>query len=330
MNELEGKRILLIALTEYSKGIILELQNMGAIVDYMCDKPNNGVICKTLGRLKIKPYMKVIERYYKNTIQKFSENKYDYILSIRGEYTPASSVELLKDTFPEARLILYMWDSVRNNKGIETKWPYYDKVWTFDRIDYLKNKERIAFLPLFYYNSFLPLESLEYKYDIAFIGTGHEDRVKIIKSIKKQCDSAGLKCYEYIYLPHKLIYLRNKLFNKNYKNVNINDIHFELMKTKDAYKIYSESRCVVDIESPTQNGLTMRTIEMIGLKKKLITTNKDIINYDFYNCNNTMVVDRANFQIDTEFVNKPYELLPDDIYEKYSLHGWILQVLGIE
>ena len=39
---------------------------------------------------------------------------------------------------------------------------------------------------------------------------------------------------------------------------------------------------------------------MIGLKKKLITTNKDIVNYDFYNSNNIMVVDRANFQIDTE------------------------------
>lgn len=327
MKELEGKRILLIALTEYSKGIIHELQNMGAIVDYMCDKPNNGVICKTLGRMKVKPYIKVIENYYKNKIQELSENKYDFILSIRGEYTPAASVQLLKDTFPKTRLILYMWDSVRNNKGIESKWDYYDKVWTFDRIDYLENKDRIDFLPLFYYNSFLPKSTSGYKNDIAFIGTGHEDRVRIIKGIKNQCDNVGLKMFEYIFLPHKLIYIRNKLINRNYRDIKVDDIHFELMKTEDAYRIYSESKCIVDIESPTQNGLTMRTIEMIGLKKKLITTNKDIVNYDFYNSNNIMVVNRTDFQIDTDFINKPYELLADDIYDKYSLHGWILQVL---
>lgn len=330
MKELEGKRILLIALTEYSKGIISELQNMGATVDYMCDKPNDGVVCKTLGRLKFKPYMRVIEKYYQEKVRGYSSNRYDFILSIRGEYTPVVSVQALKKAFPEAQIILYMWDSLRNNKGVEAKWEFYDKVWTFDRIDYLANKDKIDFLPLFYYNSFLPEKTGEYKYDIAFIGTGHEDRVKVIKGIKLQCEKYGLKMYEYIYLPHKLIYLRNKLKNTNYKGVTAKDIHFKLLPTKDAYKIYSESRCVIDIESPTQCGLTMRTIEMIGLEKKLITTNKDIVNYEFYNPNNIMVVDRKDFQIEPEFVNRPYKKLPDEMYQKYSLYGWILQVLGIK
>ena len=45
-------------------------------------------------------------------------------------------------------------------------------------------------------------------------------------------------------------------------------------------------RCVVDVENPGQHGLTMRSIEIIGLKRKFITTNPDIVNYDFYNSNN--------------------------------------------
>lgn len=223
-----------------------------------------------------------------------------------------------------------MWDSIRNNKGIESKWSAYDKVWTFDRIDYLKYKQEIDFLPLFYYNSFLPEHTGKYKYDIAFIGTGHEDRVKIIKGIKEQCKQYNLRMFEYIFLPHRLIYLKNKLKNKNYKGITKKDIHFKLLPTKEAYKIYAKSRCVVDIESPTQCGLTMRTIEMIGLKKKLITTNRDIVNYEFYNPSNIMVVDRRNFKIDPEFINKPYENISDEIYQKYSLHNWILQVLGIK
>ena len=91
---------------------------------------------------------------------------------------------------------------------------------------------------------------------------------------------------------------------------------------------YINEKCVIDIESPTQNGLTMRTIEMIGLKKKLITTNKDIVNYDFYNPNNILVCDRDNFKIDKSFIETPYEELAKEIYEKYSLKGWLLQIFG--
>lgn len=328
--KLENKSVLLIALSEYSQGIIEQLKNMGANVDYICDKPNNGVICKTFGRIKFEPYIRIIESYYKKQISYLRRNgkKYDYILVLRGEYTPIKSLLELKKSFKEAKIILYMWDSLKNNKGIELKWPYYDKVYTFDRADYLANQDKISFLPLFYYNNFLPQKNTEkYKYDIAFIGTGHEDRVKIIKGIQRVCEKYKLKMFSYIFLPHILIYIRNKLFNKSYKNVALHDIHFKLLPTKKAYQIYALSKCVVDIESPTQSGLTMRTIEMIGLKKKLITTNKDIINYDFYNPNNILVVDRNNFCINKEFIDKPYVELDGEIYKTYSLRGWLMRVL---
>ena len=329
MGELSGKRILLIALSEYSDGIIKEMLAMGADVDYICDKPNNGAICKTLGRIKFKPYMKTIRDYYSKCIRERAHKQYDFILSIRGEYTPVESLDELKSTFPDAKIILYMWDSILNNHGIRKTWSHYDKVYTFDRIDYLAHKNEIDFLPLFYYDSFLPDTDGIYNYDIAFIGTGHDDRVQIIKGIQKQCEKYGLKMFSYVFLPHPLIYIRNKLTNSHYKNVKKKDIYFSLMPTTDAYMIYAQSRCVVDIQSKTQNGLTMRTIEMIGLKKKLITTNKDIVNYDFYNPNNILVVDRKNFRIDPDFINKEYTPLDDNLYQKYSLQGWIKQVFEI-
>lgn len=326
MRELSGKRILLIALSEYSDGIIKEMSDMGADVDYICDKPNNGVMCKTLGRMKFEPYMNVIRSYYTKCIRGIAHKQYDYILSIRGEYTPVESLDELREAFPSAKFILYMWDSILNNRGIQNTWSHYDKVYTFDRIDYLAHKDKIHFLPLFYYDSFLPKINETYKYDIAFIGTGHDDRVQIIKGIEEQCKKYGVKMYTYIFLPHHLIYVRNKLINPFYKNVRKSDIHFKLKPTADAYKIYAQSRCVVDIQSKTQNGMTMRTIEMIGLRKKLITTNKDIVNYDFYNPNNVLVVDRKNFKIDPYFINSPYRELKDEIYQKYSLRGWLSQL----
>lgn len=326
--ELKDKKILFIALPGYSQGIKHKMEELGATVDYFNDKPNEGFVCKACGRFNVKPYEYVLNRYYQKIVNSVKDNDYDYIFTIRGEYTPMKSIKLLKKTFPKAKLILYMWDSLRNNKAVRSRLKAYDKVYTFDRMDYLKYQDEIDFLPLYYYDDYVPSEKVSCgKYDIAFIGTGQEDRVKIINEVKKQCERTGKKMYAYVFLPHKLVYLYNKILNKNYKNVTINSIQFKKMPFEKVYKIYNDAKCVIDIESAKQCGLTMRTIEMIGLRKKLITTNKDIVNYDFYHEDNILVVDRENFVLDEAFIERPYHNMNEEIYRKYSLSNWIMEVL---
>lgn len=333
--ELNGKRILIIALPSYPDGIIKQMQELGAEVDYINDKPNDGLVCKILGRLQVGFYQKVIDKYYYQKIEALKHNKYDYILVIRGEYTTEGALKYLRKVFPDARLILYMWDGLhkQNTRGIEKKWKYYDRVFTFDRIDYEANKDKIDFLPLYYYGEYLPknikdCNDEDLKYDVSFIGTGHADRVKIVKEVMKQCKGAGKKTFCYIFMPHKIIFIRNKLLNKNFRGVMSKDIHYKMMPFGDLYQTYSDSRCVVDVENPGQHGLTMRSIEVIGLRRKFITTNKDIVNYDFYNPNNIFIIDREKPDISIEFLETPYEQLPEEIYAKYSLRNWILEVLS--
>lgn len=331
---LKGKRILLIALPGYRDGIILKMRELGAEVDFINDKPNEGFICKTLGRYKVIFYQKVIHRYYKKQLEPLKQKKYDYILSIRGEYTPIHTLKLLKKYYPDSKCILYMWDGLHklNTKGIEKKWPYYDRVYTFDRMDYEANKNKLSFLPLYYYEDYLPKDEPDpdhsvCKYDLSFIGTGHDDRIKIVKNVMRQCRKKHLFCFSYFFIPHRLVFLKNKLFNRNYKHVKISDVHFQMMPLEKLYRIYADSKCVIDVENASQHGLTMRSMEILGLRKKFITTNKDIINYDFYNPNNILVLDRKNPVIDMSFFQKPYEMLDEQIYRKYSLENWILEVL---
>ena len=61
--------------------------------------------------------------------QEYCDKKIDYVLVIRGEYTPKKTVQYLRKMFPETKLILYMWDGLnkRNTFGIEKKWNLYDK-----------------------------------------------------------------------------------------------------------------------------------------------------------------------------------------------------------
>lgn len=334
LEDLYGKKILLIALSGYSIGIIKEMRRLGASVDCINDKPNEGFICKVLGRLQFKLYQKVINKYYFKKIEDLKNKDYNYILVIRGEYTPVNTLKKLKVTYPKAKLILYMWDGLNktNTKGIEKKWIYYDQVYTFDRIDYENNKEKIDFLPLFYYEEYLPTQirdpnSNNFKYDISFVGTGHDDRVQIVKKVIADCGKQKKRCFSYFFLPHRFVYIKNKLFNRNFRNVHLSDIKFKMLPFKELYKIYENSFCVVDVENSGQHGLTMRSIEIMGLRRKFITTNKDIVNYDFYNENNILVLDRQRPIVEMSFFDKPYEMLPEELYDKYSLHNWILEVL---
>lgn len=329
--KLKGKRILFIALPGYSKGMKEKMEDMGAEVIHINDKPKDTFLGKALGRLGLGFYENIINDYYAAELSKIREKTFDYILVIRGEYTPKDSLERMRSYFPAAKMVLYMWDSLVNNKFIRAKWEYYDKVYTFDRIDYLNHKESIDFLPLFYYEDYLPKDTgiTEYKYDMSFIGTGHEDRVKIVKALTHQLENKQRNVFSYFFIPHKLVYYLNKIKNPHFKYVRMEDVEFKQLPFEKLYEIYSQSKCVVDIESSKQNGLTMRTIEMIGLEKKLITTNKDIVHYDFFNPDNIMILDRKDPVIDLEFIDKPYIPLDEKIRTKYSLHDWILNVLEI-
>lgn len=327
----EGKKILIIhnGGSKLDKLFQNTCQKLGMTYEGIPDKPNEKAFGKIAGRLHLAFYEKILNKYYRKTIESLN-NGFDYILVIRGEYTPTDSISLLQEKNPNAKMILYMWDSIRNNKGIQNKWPLFDSVYTFDRHDFIDNKGRIGFVPLYYCEEYIEQvdKSLNPEYDIAFIGTAHGDRVKIVKEVERFCTDNDLNMFRFLYCPHILVYIYNKLFNKDYRHVKLSDLSFNPMTQKEIYEIYSKAESVLDVEIKTQTGLTMRTIDILGLKKKLITTNKDIINYDFYDENNILVIDRDSLNIDTGFLKKPYKEIKKEIYDKYSMKNWLLRLIG--
>ena len=74
-------------------------------------------------------------------------------------------------------------------------------------------------------------------------------------------------------------------------------------------------------------GLTMRTIELLGLQKKIITTNIDIVNYDFYNPVNILIIDRDSPKINKEFFTTPFTPIPQEIVSKYIISNWLKRML---
>ena len=126
-----------------------------------------------------------------------------------------------------------------------------------------------------------------------------------------------------------MAFLYLKFTDKRYFKTNISEFKFEQIDSNSVNLINQESKAIVDIQHPNQFGLTMRTIETIGSGKKLITTNKDIVNYDFYNPNNICVIDRENPVVPLDFLKSDYQQLSEQIIKKYTLKQWVYDVLGM-
>ena len=73
-------------------------------------------------------------------------------------------------------------------------------------------------------------------------------------------------------------------------------------------------------------------MECLAYNTKLITTNKDVINYDFYNENNILIVDKIEEieKIDINFFKSPYLELSKEILDKYSFEGFFKEIFEIK
>ena len=325
---LQGKRILFFSahLFGYQNDIRLAMESVGAIVDYYDERPANNFLVKGVIRINRNLLAGYINHYYNKIIKETLQKEYDYVFFIKGESISASNVRRLKQFHPEANFIIYHWDSIANNSNAQNLLPYFDRVFSFDKIDC----ERLGlhFLPLFYTPDYanIPYYDKEIKYDMLFVGTTHSDRYKLVKRIEEQIIKMGALCLRWFYCPSKLLYYKMKIQDSYLRQIPVHTFHFKPMSKELLLQLYAGSRIIIDVQHPKQTGLTMRCIETLGAKRKLITTNYYITEYDFYNPDNILVVDRNLPYVPEKFLNEPYRDTPKEIYESYSIKNWLSSI----
>lgn len=331
--KLENKQILFIApvFFGYEKKIAEKMIELGAKVDFFDERSITSSIERALLKISPRIFHNKTIRYYSEIIKRTSKNNYDYIFVIKCEMMPLEIISKLKEIFPSASLCLYLYDSLNNIRGIKSKINAFDRVLSFDLED-AKENENIMFRPLFFLDNYKKEFSKKdkYKYDISFVGTIHSDRYKIIKKIISISKNNGISYFFYCYLQSKFMYYFYKITLKEFRCVDIKDFEFEKIESQKIAEIIDETKVVLDIQHPKQTGLTMRTIEMVGMNKKLITTNQSISQYDFYNPTNIAIIDRNRTEIPEEFFTTSFKKVEDKIYNRYSLESWIFEVLGLE
>lgn len=325
--QLKNKRILYISpkFFAYENKIKQELEKLGAVVDFFDDRPANDFLTKVFIRFKLKSLIKKkIEEYYESIYSYILDKKYDFIFVVSPETLDYDKLLKIKEIQNTAKTVLYMWDSFENKNSFNTI-KLFDKIYSFDSRDC--EKYNLNFLPLFYCSEYKKnIVQKDFKYDLSFVATAHSDRYRLAKEIQNYIEKYKLSVYYYFYLPSKIIYFIRKLFISKYNYGNLSEFSFNSLLQNEIIEIFENSKVVLDINHPLQFGLTMRSIECLGAEKKLITTNENIKDYDFYNPNNILIINRENINIDISFFEKEYESLSSEIYEKYSLNSWLKNI----
>lgn len=312
----------------YHKVIVGELESRGHTVAWWSDRISENSLYKIL--LRIFPKTVAIfsrgsfERKSRILVKKYIRN----VLVVKGEGLSAATVKLLRNSMPDARFHLYLWDGLENVRGALDIAPLFDTVSSFDPDD--AKRFGWYYRPLFASNTEnSPIVAMDcWEHDWIFIGSLHSDRYKILRRLVS--NSANLRSFVYGFIPGKLAWLLRHITDLSLWQPSTIKISTLSLTSKMVRQIVDKSRAVVDIEHPRQRGLTMRTIETLMAHRKLITTNSRIRETDLFDESRVCIINRKDPVIPEQFLNTPFLPFSSSIRERYSIRGWMNDIFKNE
>jgi hypothetical protein len=307
----------------YEQRIVAHLQGRGAVAEWIDERPGNSALAKGLTRLSPAAMSPVAERHYERLLDERQGRRLTDILFISPESCTPRVVRRFRERFPGSRLLLYMWDSFEN-KG-RTDPPgfirLFDRALSFDPVD--ADRFGIPFRPLFYSDETGNRSASPSEFALSFIGTIHSDRYRILQALCRQADEAGLPYFVYPFLQSRLVYWLYRSTRREFLGTRPDDFHFEPLPYAEVLRVTDASTAIIDVEHPRQRGLTMRTLEVLGSGKKLVTTNALVKDYPFFSEDRICVVERRDPVVDPDFYRTPAPPLPAAFRAEYGLTGWI-------
>ncbi|NCB77071.1 MAG: hypothetical protein EOM42_08270 [Negativicutes bacterium] len=85
----------------------------------------------------------------------------------------------------------------------------------------------------------------------------------------------------------------------------------------------SQSKCIVELQDPGQDGLTLRAMEALFFRKKLLTDNPEVRKCDFYRQENIFIWGQDEERRLADFLEAPYAAVPEEIVRRYTWEAWL-------
>jgi hypothetical protein len=310
----------------YASEIAAEMERRGRKVLRFEDRPAVDTVTKALVRIDPRLAVGSMNRHFAKILTAARSNPIRDVLIVKGEAISVAMIRRLRAALPTARFTLYFWDSYRNMPHDSArKVCLFDRAFSFDPKD-VRADNRLRYRPLFYLPQFTSLPAVDQDLDVLFLGTVHSDRYRILKRLRRTLP-AGRTIEFQMYYPSRRLLTARRLVDPRFWGATESEFIFTPLNRERVTQLIARAKITVDIERPIQTGLTMRTIEMMGSGRKVVTTNASVLTADFYHPNNVALINRPNPTISEAFLDTPFEPLPDEVLRRYSLAGWIDTVL---
>jgi hypothetical protein len=251
--------------------------------------------------------------YYLKKIESFNIS-FDVILFIRPDSFPLDFVKSIKEK--TQKFIGYQWDGIEKFPLVKKYINYFDLFYCFEK----SNEFPDLIKTTNFYFDFKPQIIKPYNFEkptIYFVGLFWERREEkineIVKILKKYNLKLNITLQVYLDKPKLLIpeikYISKRIsFEENIEEVIKSDI-------------------LLDVIDPVHKGLSIRFFEAMYYKKKVITDNIEVKNYEFYDSNNIFVIENNNLENLTNFLKMPYKELTIDT-KKYGFTNWIHNIIN--
>lgn len=312
----------------YRDMVAQEFSRLGHTVSVADDRPSESVLYKSIVRVSYRPVENTVNNYACQIVDMLSNGSFDYFIYLGGMsfcFT-CEQISRMRDAAPQTHFIAALWDAFDNCPRFGSCYQLFDSVYSFEPRDC--ERYGLSLRPLFYSGVYagLPLEPDDgFLWDACFIGSVHQQsKFHAVLETCNLLESYGLKVFKWFYMPSKSAAVLRSVMDSSYRCA---EFQFKPLTPERVSDIYLHSRAVIDAPQAGQTGLTIRTLETLGARRKLITANTDVRNYDFYAYGNVALVNRSS-EVDSSFYTIPYHELPTEIYESYSLSAFANTLLG--
>ena len=307
----------------FDQNIVLELKRKNIethhidISKYKYEYPNIfSKITNFLNKILFKKNIKKIEleKDILNRLEKLGRQ--DIILIIRPDRLTKQTHLKIKNYTD--KYITYIYDScTRFPIDDLLKDKIFDTIYSFDLQDC--KKFGFNFITNYIYLEKKEIQPLSKINNNVFIILSIDERLHLLNKIANYLSDNAI-AFKFI--------ITGK---KKPKNINDNIIYTKKPIFIDALMEELESANVyLDLIRHGHNGLSFRIFEALAMQKKIITTNKSISEYDFYNPNNILILDEnSEIDINPDFLTTPYQPLSDAVYYKYTIENWVKTIFKL-
>ena len=223
---------------------------------------------------------------------------------IIAEYTDSALISAVSRIVPKGvSRYIWLWNHKGNNQIFASTLPEIQKhhfqVITYDELDARKygfgwHTQFFNIKPFQQPSSF---QNNSFLYDFLFVGYA-KNRVKEIERIHSMLSSYDCK--------------------------------FITVHTSSDYIPYSkymemamQSRCIVEIVHTGDPSCTLRPLEAMSIRRKLLTNNPAVRRYSFYRPHNIFILGEDDIATLREFLYSPTELLSAEIVNSYDVNAWV-------